>query len=197
MKTKTLRCGLCAASLLLAVAAHAAGPAPAPPGKAPPAKGGRAIEGRVTLVVDGDTLFLAPGDGATRIEVRLFEIDAPEICQDWGEDARRYLGELVQQQTVRLVPAAGSDGRDAAGRTVGTLFVGDVNVNIRMVEEGHAWSARNRDGRGPFLQQETSARALRRGLHQIGSAAVLPADFRRSRGPCPAKPTEAAVPPKK
>jgi len=103
----------------------------------------------------------------------------------------------VLKQTVRLVPAAGSDARDAAGRTVGTLFVGDVNINIRMVEEGHAWSIRNRDGRGPYLRQETIARALRRGLHQIGSAALMPQDFRRNHGPCAPRPVPASAPVKK
>ena len=50
-------------------------------------KGGKAstdivIEGRVTSVVDGDSLWVTPADNSAAIEVRLLDIDAPEICQE-------------------------------------------------------------------------------------------------------------------
>lgn len=166
------------------------------------AKGGKAstdivIEGRVTSVVDGDSLWVTPADNSAAIEVRLLDIDAPEICQEWGDEARRYLADQVLRQPVRLVVPRRGTAHDSYGRALGFVYLGEVNINVRMVEEGHAWSARTRGGRGPYLKQETMARALRRGLHQVGNAAVMPVDFRHSHGPCHAKPPAASAPAKK
>ena len=165
-------------------------------------KGGKAsndivIEGRVTSVVDGDSLWVTPADNSAAIEVRLLDIDAPEICQEWGDEARRYLADQVLRQPVRLVVPRRGTAHDSYGRALGFVYLGEVNINVRLVEEGHAWSARTRGGRGPYLKQETMARALRRGLHQVGSAAVMPVDFRHSHGPCLAKPPAASAPAKK
>lgn len=187
---------------LLLVLAGLAAPAlaAAPAGKGGP--GGKAgtdivIDGRVTSVVDGDSLWVTPADNSAAIEVRLLDIDAPEICQLWGEEARRYLADQVLRQPVRLVVPRRGTAHDSYGRALGIVYLGEVNINVRLIEEGHAWSARTRGGRGPYLKQETMARALRRGLHQAGSEAVMPVDFRRSHGPCPAKPPAASAPAKK
>ena len=59
-----------------------------------------------------------------------------------------------------------------------------MDLSQRLVEEGHAWSLRTRNDNGPLVKQERMAKALGRGLH-AGGAAVKPADFRRTNGPCP------------
>ena len=76
-------------------------------------------------------------------------------------------------------------GRDARGRTVATLAVDGISVGRSMVEEGHAWSVRTRDDKGPFVKQERMAKALGRGLH-ASPGAVMPRDWRRTKGACPA-----------
>lgn len=144
------------------------------------------IDATVTRVIDGDTLVVTPAKGGAAVQVRLLDIDAPELCQEWGEESRRYLGEQVMGQTVRLDVRPGAAGRDSQGRLLATVFVADANINVRMVEEGQAWSARTQSNRGPLLKHETLARALRRGLHHAGIAAVAPWDFRLSHGPCAA-----------
>jgi endonuclease YncB( thermonuclease family) len=113
--------------------------------------------------------------------VRLRDIDAPEICQAWGEEARRALVELVIDKPATLY----AGGPDKHGRTLGVVWVGGVNVGQRLVEEGHAWSIRSRWDRGPLVKQEKMARALGRGLHADG-AAQWPQDFRRAHGRCSA-----------
>jgi len=133
----------------------------------------------VTHVSDGDTVRFTPV-GQAAIVVRLANIDAPEICQAWGPEARRALTDLALNKPATLRPT----GRDNYGRTVGALVVGDVDVAQRLVEGGHAWSLRGRNDTGPLVKQERMAKALNRGLHE-GGAAVKPADFRRVQGPCP------------
>ena len=139
----------------------------------------RAVEGTVSFVVDGDSLWLAPADGGAPLEVRLQDIDAPEICQPWGAEAREALQELVLGKTVRLQVS----GRDVHGRTLATLYLGELNVNKALVKEGQAWSGRYKHDRGRYVAEERMAKALGRGFNRAGGA-VMPKDFRRDHGPC-------------
>ena len=161
-------------SLAFAMTAAAAPPRP-------PAGG---ITGTVTSVVDGDSVWVTPDRGGKPIEVRLAGIDAPEICQEHGAESKQFLAELVLKQPVRLVVAGGGQAHDTYGRTLGTLFLADVEVNRRLVEEGQAWSIRVKWDQGPFVSQERMARALSRGVHKAGAAAIQPKDFRQRHGPC-------------
>jgi len=164
-----------------AVGASAASP-PKPAHK--PSAGG--ISGTVSAVLDGDTLTVTPDGGGKPIELRLAGIDAPEICQDGGAEARAYLAELVLKQPVRVQIGNphGEPAPQAQGRVLGTLWKDDIEVNRRMVEEGHAWSVRIKYDRGPFVPQERMARALSRGVFKVGSAALSPKDFRQRHGAC-------------
>lgn len=173
------RVAVTAAALLLAGAATAAP---------------RSVEGQVTRVVDGDSLWLTPAAGPP-LEVRLVGIDAPEGCQAGGPESRRALEELVLRRTVSVR----SEGRDDFGRTLGTVMLEGVNINQRLVEEGQAWSYRFKWDQGPYVKQERMAQALQRGVF-AQAGAVMPRDFRRSHGPCQAgeapspTPAPAAVP---
>ncbi|MDP1902301.1 MAG: thermonuclease family protein [Rubrivivax sp.] len=157
--------GLCA--LLWAPLAGSAAPAAA-----------RAVQGVVTRVGDGDSLSFAPA-GQAAFELRLRDIDAPELCQPGGEEAHRALADWVLDKSATVQ----ATGRDKFGRTLGTLRVAGEDIARRMVEEGHAWSIRTRWDRGPLVKQERMARALNRGLH-AQPGAVMPGEFRRLHGPC-------------
>lgn len=162
-----------AASATLAVAAGDAAPK-RPVGQA----------GMVTSVVDGDSVWFTPDKGGKAIEVRLASIDAPEICQDHGAESKQFLAELVLKKPARLLVGQAGQAHDTYGRNLGTLYVGEVEVNRLLVEEGHAWSIRVKWDQGPLVPQERMARALSRGLHKAGSAAIQPKDFRLRHGPC-------------
>lgn len=144
---------------------------------AAPAKG---QQGQVVAVMDGDTLVLRVPSGPP-VTVRLRDIDAPEICQPWGVEARNALSELALNKFAILTPVA----RDSFGRTVGRITVEDLDVGRHLVENGHAWSTRGRSDRGPLVKQERMAKALNRGLHGQLPRAVPPWDWRRNQGPCP------------
>jgi micrococcal nuclease len=139
----------------------------------------REIVGTVTRVADGDSLTLVPASGGQPVRVRLQGIDAPEGCQPWGAEAGEALRELVQGQTVTVL----STGLDDHGRTLGKVMKGPFDVGDRLVRDGHAWSYRFRNDRGPYVAQERMAQALRRGLHAEGGA-VMPREFRKRNGPC-------------
>jgi endonuclease YncB( thermonuclease family) len=165
-----LACAVLCAALVLLPGAAAAAPQP-----------GGVIEGTVSHVSDGDTLtFSAPGRAP--IVVRLRDIDAPEICQPWGREAKAALADLALGKPAQLRTA----GRDSHGRTVGSVRVDEVDLGRRLVEDGHAWSIRSRYDQGPLVKQERMAKALGRGLHAQGGA-VMPRDFRKAHGPCPTR----------
>ena len=170
----TIQLGLAAClSLACAMSAWASGPA---------------LSGQVTRVTDGDSLWLSPAaEAAPPVEIRLLGIDAPEICQAWGVEARQALTELVLNEQVTVK----TSGRDTWGRTLGTVYLGTLNVNKKMVQEGHAWSTRYKYDRGPYVADERMAKALSRGLNRDGGA-IMPKDFRRSHGACSSQDVAAA-----
>jgi endonuclease YncB( thermonuclease family) len=140
---------------------------------------GPTLQGTVKRVIDGDTLvFETPGRAP--IVVRLRDVDAPEICQPGGPESRQALVDLAQDKPARLREVA----HDAHGRTVGTVWVDEIDLSRRMVEDGQAWSARTRWDRGPLVKQERMAQALHRGLH-AAPGAEMPRAFRARHGPCP------------
>lgn len=152
----------------LAVAATAAAAANVP-----------VLEGSVRYVADGDSLSFVPARGGPPLAVRLHGVDAPEICQAWGPEARAALQRLVQDRTLRLQVR----GRDEHGRLIAQLRHGDVDIGQRLIADGHAWSHRYRHDRGPYVQQERIAQALGRGLH-AEPGVLTPREFRRVHGPC-------------
>lgn len=157
-----------AAGLMFAVSVSSAGGKPA-----------ATWPGLVTHVSDGDSLWVQAMTAHKPIEVRLVDLDAPEICQAWGRQARDALKAQVTGRTVSVQ----TTGRDGYGRMLARIHVDGRNLGAWLVEQGHAWSQRNRWQQGPLMAQESQARAQGRGLH-AQAGAVLPRDFRRSHGPC-------------
>jgi endonuclease YncB( thermonuclease family) len=82
---------------------------------------------------DGDSLVVEI-DGREE-DVRLIGINAPELAECWGPEARSDLAQ-VEGKTVRL----GSDAepRDQYGRLLAYVWDGDVLVNAELVANGSA-----------------------------------------------------------
>lgn len=137
------------------------------------------FEGVVTHVTDGDSLWVRPASGGAPQQVRLQGIDAPEICQPFGAQAREALaGRVLHRQVEVLVRA-----RDVYQRSVGRVSVQGQDVGAWLVAGGYAWSAHYRRRAGPYAQEEAAARDTRRGLWAHG-AALDPRTFRKRHGSC-------------
>lgn len=135
--------------------------------------------GTVTHVTDGDTLWVRAANSAEPVKIRLDGIDAPEICQAYGDTSRRALAGLVFNQVVVVQGRR----RDSYGRLLATLRVQGDDVGSAMVAQGHAWSYHSKRNGGPYAAQEIHARAARRGLFAHGTAQE-PRLFRRQHGSC-------------
>jgi len=140
--------------------------------QAPAAEAG--IAGWVSKVADGDTFTLIAVGQAPRA-VRLYGIDAPERDQAYGELATTALVARIDGREVRVAV----EDVDIYGRLVGTVFVNDSNINLAMVEQGHAWWYEQYARDAVELElAEQQARAARRGLWASGTA-VEPWEWRR------------------
>lgn len=95
------------------------------------------FSGQVVAILDGDTVDVLVDQRPVR--VRLAQIDAPEKRQAFGTRSRQALADLVFRKTVRV----SEEGSDRYGRVIGTVYVGEVDVNAQMVREGMAWVYRN------------------------------------------------------
>lgn len=135
-----------------------------------------AVERRGLDAVDGNTVVVQGADGHPQ-RLRLAGVDAPLICQPGGTEARDALRDWVKGQLVDV------GGTPAAAKVV----LDGRELSRRLVEDGYAWSTRTKWDRGPFVKEERVAIALKRGLHQNGGN-VRPAEWRRTKGACPATP---------
>ncbi len=137
----------------------------------------RPLHGVVNHVTDGDTLWVRPASGPP-VQVRIHGLDAPELCQPFGPQARDALAARVLDRTVRVATRA----RDRYQRSVGTVNLEGQDVGAWLVGRGLAWSARYRGRAGPYAREEAQARQARLGLWAAG--AVEPRAFRRRHGSC-------------
>lgn len=133
------------------------------------------LSGRVVGIADGDTFTFLTAENR-QIKVRLAEIDTPEKAQPYGTRAKQALSDLIFGKEVRVMEA----DMDRYGRLVGHVYVGNIHVNRRMVQEGMAWVYRQYMHDKSLLLDEQQARASKRGLWSLPAHdQVPPWDWRR------------------
>lgn len=160
----TFRCRTLASFLLLCVWSCGAATA-------------RTLEGVVNYVTDGDTLWVRPATGSP-VQVRIQGIDAPEICQPFGPQARNALAARVLRRPVQVATRA----RDVYHRTIGRVSVEGQDIGAWLVASGYAWSPGYRNRAGAYAAEEAQARHARRGLW--ARTALEPRLFRKRHGSC-------------
>lgn len=111
-----------------------------------PALADRAIEGRVTVVRDVDTIVVAG------IPVRLNGLDGPETSTRIGRDARAFMNRLVRGETVTCL----LNGDRTHDRWVGVCFLDGQDIGAIAVANGHALDCARYSG-GRYRGLETPA----------------------------------------
>jgi len=135
--------------------------------------------GVVTYVSDGDTVWVQPLHGGEAYKVRLQGIDAPEICQPWGPQARAALHAVLQGQVVEVQGRT----RDIYGRLLAQLSRQGNDVGAWMVGQGYAWSYGYQHHVGPYDALQLQAQSQHLGLFADGRA-LQPRWFRKRYGSC-------------
>jgi len=119
------------------------------------------LVGTVLSVTDGDTIKVQLVSGP--ITVRFDAIDAPEKSQPWGREAYAELAKRLNHQVVALDVRT----QDQYDRLVAVVYLGDENINGRMVQQGHAWAYRQYLSEADYCTWEASARSARLGLWSL------------------------------
>jgi len=136
-----------------------------------PARAEVDFRARVVSIGDGDTIRIQHGDKLETI--RLACIDAPEMAQvPYGDQARRYLQiRLPLQRQVTIHP-------------LNTEVIGDVNLNLALVEDGQAFVYPKYLGQcdaNEYLDAEYRASRHRFGIWRVPGGIERPWLFRHGR----------------
>ncbi|GAB5444932.1 MAG: hypothetical protein Fues2KO_52810 [Fuerstiella sp.] len=133
-------------------------------------------EGRLLIyterVLDGDTIA-ARDTLDNEFKIRLQGIDAPESDQPYGLDATSLLRGLLIGKTA----AVELHDKDRYERHLGTIYVGEQNVNERMLSMGLAWHYTKYDRTPAYAAAEALAKRKSVGLWRSGDR-IPPWDWR-------------------
>ncbi len=130
--------------------------------------------GKVIGVADGDTITVLRD--REPVKIRLIEIDAPEKAQAYGNRSKQALSDLVYYKDVLVV----EHGLDKYHRTLGRIYLGEMDVNAEQVKQGMAWVYRKYSKDKSLHQMEAEAREQRRGLWQDAEP-MPPWEFRHNK----------------
>ncbi len=128
----------------------------------------------VDRVVDGDSVYLSRDSFV--INVRLVDIDAPEIPQPYGAQSKQDLESLLSSRLVFL----DARGLDRYNRVLAVLRLADgQSVNNLMIASGSAWHYLDYSDSQALSDLEAAARADRRGLW-AAAAPIPPWTYRKN-----------------
>jgi endonuclease YncB( thermonuclease family) len=117
------------------------------------------ISGTVVSVADGDTITILDSS-KKQIKVRLNQIDAPEKGMAFGQKSKQSLSDLVGGKSVVIKIY----GTDKYKRTLGIVFIDDLNVNLEQVRRGMAWVYTQYATDKEYFEAEKGARQEKTGL---------------------------------
>lgn len=133
------------------------------------------IAGKVVSVIDGNTIEMVTAENE-KYKIMLHGIDSPELEQQYGDKAKKYLEKLILDKVV----VAKIQGKDRWGTRLGIVIIeGKADPRHELLEEGLAWTAE----KNPVDELEVikeKARVKGRGLWKDESP-VPPWTFRRQQ----------------
>ena len=131
--------------------------------------------GKVIAVKDGDSIVVLRDK--EQVEIRLKDVDCPELSQPFGRQAKKQTSKLCFGTTV-TVKATGKDRYD---RTLAHIDLSDGReLNREMVRRGYAWWYRKYSNDETLGRLEADARENKLGLWS-GAKPVPPWDWRTAK----------------
>ncbi|MBR5675652.1 MAG: thermonuclease family protein [Neisseriaceae bacterium] len=130
----------------------------------------------VIKISDGDS-FTCRMNNDKKQTIRMSGIDAPEMNQTYGKNARAALQTALLGKKVRLQNIS----HDRYGRTLATVYLNNKDQNLNMVATGNAWVYRRYNQKPNYIQAEQTAQQQKIGLWQNNNP-VYPEDWRRKNG---------------
>lgn len=131
----------------------------------------------VLKVHDGDSFTLKIGEA--KLLLRLDQIDAPELRQDYGKRARLAVYKLVDGRQFAVQRGL----VDKYGRVIGTLWdEHGANFNLELVRAGLAWAYTRYVRDAAFTAAQEEAAAAKRGLWSLKRKPTAPWIWRQKHG---------------
>jgi len=91
----------------------------------------------ITKVHDGDTVTMTWNERDFPFRMRLRDIDAPELNNQGGHEARDHLSDIIEGQEVDIL--IDPENRvEKFGRLLGDIMIGGVAMSEEMVRFSHA-----------------------------------------------------------
>jgi endonuclease YncB( thermonuclease family) len=140
-----------------------------------------AIHGRITGIVDGDTINVLIL-GKKQIRVRLAFVDAPEKGQAFGQRAKQAMSELAFGKDVKLRPHT----VDRYGRLVARVIIDNQDAGLELLKEGLCWVYEKYVNEAPseiqtsYWAAQAAARSGKAGLWQ-DPGPVPPWEWRKEK----------------
>lgn len=135
------------------------------------------FKGVVVGVEDGDTLTVRRNKA--RFTMNVAAVDAPELDQPYGQEAKRLATALVRNQVVIIRAYSGA----RQGRMIGEVWFKDKrNLGKELVKAGMAWVKRGAVVTAELNLLEDNAKKVKRGLW-ASQDPVPPWDWRQGRRP--------------
>ena len=137
------------------------------------------LQGKVVGVADGDTVTVLDAQKVQH-KIRLQGIDAPEKAQSFGQKSKQSLHEMAHGKQVTVE----YQKKDKYGRTVGTVFVNNIDVCLEQIKRGMAWhykqyaNEQSKEDREIYANAEAIAQTQAVGLWK-DKTPVPPWEFRR------------------
>lgn len=98
---------------------------------------GNVLNGKVTSVIDGNTIEMLADDNES-YKIMLYGVDSPELGQDYGEKAKKFLEKMILDKSVNV----NIQGKDRWGNRLGIILIeGTVDPRLALLEAGLAWTA--------------------------------------------------------
>ncbi|HEY5824678.1 MAG TPA: thermonuclease family protein [Cyclobacteriaceae bacterium] len=95
------------------------------------------LAGKVITVIDGNTIEVTTAADET-YKIMLHGIDCPELEQEYGDKAKKYLEKLLLNKSVSLK----IQGKDRLGNRLGVISVeGIEDPRYELLKEGLAWTS--------------------------------------------------------
>ena len=88
------------------------------------------FHGKVKRCIDGDTIVMEDNT-----HVRLNNLDAPELSETYGIQAKQFLSNLVLGKLITGI----KHGKDKYGRTIADLYLNGLWINKMLVDSGMAY----------------------------------------------------------
>jgi|GEM_PF-2410884 len=118
------------------------------------------IVGYVVEVLDGDTFDIVTRENKS-VRILLYGIDAPEIDQPFGDVAKGWLSQHVEESWVRFIPHREDDSGVTFAdvyaiypRPIRSMQCFDWNLSFLMISKGLAWHDMRATGRTGFADVE-------------------------------------------